>query len=117
MTAPPKTHEDDLASDLDGIDPAQRDEILAAFRGHDAVMAGEEFEVWPENWETVQIFLSLATQWNFTSSGEIIGLRYEAVFATMRLLNVATRKMPAIFQNLRIMEASALREIRKRGRK
>ena len=49
----------------------------------------EDFEVWDENWETVQMFLRAQTQWNVSMDG--------------------------LLERLQVMEATALTELRKRS--
>lgn len=71
-----------------------------------------EFEVDPDNWETVALFMQLQTQWRMGPAGAT-GLDYLAVEALFRILEVEDRQ--ARFQDLRVMEAAALRENQKMG--
>lgn len=73
-----------------------------------------DFEVWPENWETLIAFLSVSTQWrtaSFSGGGmapmQVIyqGLDYTAVRAGLEGLGIAAT--PAIWRGLRTMEAAA----------
>lgn len=72
------------------------------------------FDVWPENWETVQLFLAVQTQWRMAPMGGVVGLDYAAVDAAIRHLR---RPMtPELFAGLQIMEKAAIAELnRDRG--
>lgn len=67
-----------------------------------------DFEVEPENWETVVMFLRLSTQWRHGFNGPT-GLDYTAVESTFRMTGTAAT--PALFEGLQIMEFAALRTI------
>ena len=65
----------------------------------------KDFEVWPENWPAVEMFLRCQTQWRTTMSG-VCGLDYSAVEWLFRLYEVEDQQ--AVFQDLQVMEAAAL---------
>lgn len=67
--------------------------------------AQEDFEVWPENWDYVEMFLRVGTQWR-TGMGGPTGLDYTAVLAVIDLYQVEDRR--AMFEALGVMEAAAL---------
>ena len=74
-----------------------------------------DFEVWDENWETVQMFLRAQTQWNVSMDG-LVGLKYEVLLGSgglFDLYNVENRT--DVLERLQIMEATALTELRKRS--
>jgi len=74
-----------------------------------------DFEVWEENWETVQIFLRAQTQWNVSMDG-LVGLKYEVLLGSgglFDLYNVENRT--DVLERLQVMEATALTELRKRS--
>ena len=89
------------------------DEALAAF----GLVCVEEapdrsIEVWPENWKTVEVFVSMMTQWQTAGmNGTLVGLRYEALPAVMRYCAVPVADRGEIFHNLRSMERAALEAI------
>ena len=69
--------------------------------------------VWEQNWETVLMFLRMQTQWNVSMSG-FVGLKYEVLLGAgglFDLYNVNNRV--AMLEDLKIMEAAALKEINK----
>jgi hypothetical protein len=73
--------------------------------------AEEHFEIWPENWATLLVFLALETQWRkeITMTGHLVwhGLRYGEVETTIRLLgHQSDRRL--IFKGVTEMERAAL---------
>lgn len=72
-----------------------------------------------DNWTTLMVFLALSTQWRKEyagMSGELIyhGLAYNSVEATIRMLGYE-KETKSIFDGLRIMEATALPLLNRRG--
>ncbi|OZA18507.1 MAG: hypothetical protein B7Y02_01465 [Rhodobacterales bacterium 17-64-5] len=73
----------------------------------------EDFEVWPDNWATVEAFLFVSTQWRVVQQGGgmtpgstyWIGLDYAGVAAG--LAGAGMEAGAAIWRGLRIMEAAA----------
>jgi hypothetical protein len=73
------------------------------------------YEVFPENWRALQLFLALATQWRIcalsTMAGAHLvqtGLDYAAVEPAMRLLGVKRHRRAALFRQIQMMESAAL---------
>lgn len=66
----------------------------------------EHFEVWPENWEAVQLFLRLSSQWRYGAMGGVIGLDYPSVESVMRMLRVKDKA--TMLDELQVMERAAL---------
>lgn len=64
-------------------------------------------EVWPENLETVSVFLALATQW-MISDGNIYGLNYQSVQSVMVMMGVKRYKWPEVFSGIHTMEQAAM---------
>jgi hypothetical protein len=71
-----------------------------------------EFEVHPDNWATVEMFLRLQTQWRSTMNG-VIGLDYSAVQWLFRLYEVQDQR--ALLEDLQTMEVAAMQAINKQG--
>lgn len=65
-----------------------------------------EFEVWIENWDTVEIFCSMATQWRVNPFGGVAGLDYGALNSVMDIMQVRDKR--DVFASIRVMEATAL---------
>lgn len=68
----------------------------------------EDFGVWPENWQTVEVFAAMGTQWNRDAHGRKCGLRYEVLPTVEPRLGVKKSRRAGVFRNLRIMEVAAL---------
>lgn len=87
------------------------DEVVAARieANADAV----DFEVWPENWDTVEAFTFVCTQWRTESIGGglapgrvyWLGLDYAA--AAMGLDKAGLPNPPDVWRGIRVMEAAA----------
>lgn len=81
--------------------------LLADAKAFGVIMAEPEpveFGIWPENLETVQLFIDVQTQWRTTGSG-VIGLDYGVVLA-LASLNGATDPL-ALLRDLQVMEMRA----------
>ena len=72
--------------------------------------APDHFEVWPENWPAVEMFLRCQTQWRTTMAG-VCGLDYAAVQWLFRLYEV--KDQPAVLERLQVMEAMAVKILNK----
>jgi hypothetical protein len=95
-----------LKADLEGfgIDA----QAAAAWLGTDD--EPEYFEVLPENWLTLRVFLAMVTQWIWTGGMESrrAGLNYLALPIVYDALGVSTEDRPDVFEGLRVMEIEAL---------
>ena len=69
------------------------------------------FEVWPDNLESVNVFVAMATQW-IVGAGGTVGLIYGHIEPTLRLLGVPRKDWQRIFGELRTLEDAALEQIR-----
>lgn len=76
----------------------------------------EDFEIWPENWEALQIFNACASQWRHVSLGQNgslpTGIEYASLAAVMDIHRVMNRR--DCLERVQIMENAALQEYRKR---
>jgi len=68
------------------------------------------FEVWPENWAALQMFLRLQTQWNVGVNG-VIGLNYQSLEFLFRIYE--TKKPRKMLEKIRLIERGALDAIRR----
>ncbi|MEW6314633.1 MAG: DUF1799 domain-containing protein [Pseudomonadota bacterium] len=90
-------------------DEEQIDAALAAFGlVREGGLPDDSLGVWPENWQAVQVFADMATQWHIGPSGAYIGLRYEALAVVMQIHGVGKAQRRELFEALRIMETAAL---------
>ena len=64
-----------------------------------------EFAIWPENLETVELFMDVQTQWR-TTSGGVIGMDYGVVLSLLSLKG-ATDPL-AVIRDLQVMETRAV---------
>lgn len=71
----------------------------------DEATKSPHFEVWEENWETVEMFLRLQTQWRVGMQGPI-GLDYVAAKWLFSLYQV--EKPSEMLEDLQVMEAAVL---------
>lgn len=68
-------------------------------------------EVWEENWQVVEMFLRLQTQWRTSMSG-VVGLDYGAVQWMLRLYGVEDQR--SMLEDLQVMEGAALNMMNKK---
>lgn len=73
----------------------------------------QEFEIEPDNWNTVQTWLHVQTQWRHGFGGAT-GLDYTAVDVAMRRLRIEDED-GGIFAGLQVMEYGALRAMTAKG--
>lgn len=64
--------------------------------------------LWPDTAESYLIFCELDTQWRVGASG-IYALDYQGVEAALRLMGIPRRRWPALFDDIRTLEAGALK--------
>jgi hypothetical protein len=74
-------------------------------------VADQEVEVWPENWQTVDVFLLVSTQWRVSMSGPV-GLDYNVVFRLLDLQGLPTEEWKRLFEDIRVMESAAMTAMR-----
>ena len=67
------------------------------------------FEVLPENWPTIELFLAVCTQWRFGGMGGLLGLDYPAVDVAVRYLELTVG--PDSFAGLQVMEQTVVSEL------
>lgn len=75
-------------------------------------MRGDPVGVFPDCWESVDVFCAMSTQWRVGPGGPI-GLDYLALNTVMRLKQVPPARRSGVFNDLRVMESAALDEMSK----
>lgn len=70
----------------------------------------EAFGVLPENWNAVQVFFSLTTQWRVDRGGVLAGLRYGALEIVMAHQDAEPHDT---FARVQIMERAAVDQSRR----
>jgi len=87
-----------------GMEPSEINAIRKARKAAD-------FEVWEENWDIVEMFLRMQTQWN-VSMGGVSGLNYLSLDYLCRLYEV--KDPVALFEGVQVMELTALASLNKK---
>lgn len=75
----------------------------------DGDLDAEDFEVWIENWQSLNVFLACATQWRIlVGMGGMLyqGIDYQALVKVIDLLKI--RDASTIFNDIQKMEAAAV---------
>lgn len=72
----------------------------------------EDYEVLPENWQTVMLFLACQTQWRTGGMGGVVGLDYNVVFKMMQVYKVKDERQQ--LEDLQIMEGAVLSKMAKK---
>lgn len=70
----------------------------------------DDFEVFPDNWGIVEMFLRLQTQWRTSMSG-VIGLDYGAAEWLFRLYEVEDQR--TLLEGLQVMEGAVMKVLNK----
>lgn len=70
-------------------------------------------EVYESNWDVVQLFLRLQTQWHFSPTGHRAGLVYSSIRPVCKVMG--TPFTPEIFSDLQLMEITLINESLKHG--
>lgn len=78
----------------------------------EAARVPDEFDVWDENWDVVQLFLRMASQW-FISTGVRTGLNYQSLDFLFKLFNI--EKKLETFDDIQLMEYAALDAMKKKA--
>ena len=73
---------------------------------------GQMFEVFPENWQSINLFLDIQTQWRI-DQGVIFGLDYNAVAFIFKLKKKKIKKPLEILADLQVLEAKIVETINK----
>ncbi len=86
-----------------------------AFEAALAAAAGDKLvEVWPENWQTVGLFISVATQWRIGMGGPT-GLDYNVLFRILDNMGCSRDEWDQLFDDIRVMESAALESMRQQN--
>ena len=71
----------------------------------------DDVEVWPENWQAWTLFTDMRTQWRVGFSGRT-GLDYTPMFALMDRMHLSDDDWRELFDDVKVLEASAMRAVR-----
>lgn len=75
--------------------------------------APEAMEVWPENWDALNVMIGMGTQWRIGHNGPT-GLDYGALPFVMKMCGVPAADRNEAFALVRVMEAEALTQLAER---
>lgn len=78
------------------------------FAGNDAPLG-----LWPDSLQAITLFSALSTQWRISFNGPT-GLDYNVLPTVLRLHGIHRRDWPAMFDDIRAMEAEALKTMSKK---
>lgn len=88
--------------------PPQTDKAaLKAWGLDDDDIAPPAVLVWPENRQSVRVFIAARTQWRYATGGAS-GLDYSVLPELWRRMKVPPADRDDVFQDLQVLEAAAL---------
>lgn len=64
------------------------------------------FYVYPENWESLQLYLALQTQWFISPTGHRTGINYVSIHPVCRLMGIKMTR--ELFADLQLMELTQI---------
>ncbi len=68
-------------------------------------------EIWPENVESFNVFVSLTTQWIVTGMGHYMGIRYASIESALNLMGFNKKRKTELFEDIKTMQDAALEVI------
>ena len=77
-----------------------------------ALTEPQHFEVWPENWEAVFLFVRCQTQWHWRPDGQRSGLIYSELLAMGNLYQIDS--LSQVVEDVQVIEAEILSQGAKR---
>lgn len=77
----------------------------------------QHFDVLPRNWLAVQVFQDCCGQWLRDAAGQYMALDRKAVQASIELWPVPGKQRSDTFHRIRVMEAVALEEFKRRAKR
>lgn len=78
--------------------------------------SGPPVDVWPDNLQAVNLFISLSTQWRTGSSG-VVGLDYSVLYHKLDRLQLSDERYQEIEEEIRTMEGAVLDLMAERQKK
>jgi len=74
----------------------------------------KDTDVYPDNENSVLVFMDMLTQWRVGGMGGAVGLDYNVFPIIFKIRNIDEHEQPEVFDNVRIMERAALIAMRSR---
>ena len=78
------------------------------------IVEAQPVEVWPEHWQSMEVFAAMGSQVNVAGMGGVIGYRYEALPVVLECLGIAPADRREVFLNFRTLEVEAVRLLNER---
>lgn len=69
--------------------------------------AGEDVEVWPENWQAFRLLCDIRTQWRGAGMG-IIGLDYNVLYHKLDRMGLTPEQYDDLEADIQVMEQAAM---------
>jgi hypothetical protein len=91
-------------------DPSAEEAAMLGLTAEEA--SGPPVDLWPDNVQSVDVFMALVTQWHMGPVGPT-GLNYASLPEVWRRMKVPNDRRDEVFQDLRVMEMAALKKMRK----
>jgi hypothetical protein len=73
--------------------------------------SGPAVEIWPDNLQSVNFFISVCSQWRHNGF-TVTGLDYGVFPAVLRMTGIPRKDWASVFDDVRIMEDAALAQLR-----
>lgn len=86
-------------------------EAEAAAFGLTVEEASPPVEIWPDNIEAVNLFMSISTQWRVGMNGAT-GLDYNVLYHKMDRMKLSAERYEELEQEIGVMEIAALEKMR-----
>jgi hypothetical protein len=84
------------------------DEMIASMQPADV---DDDYEIWPENWDVMQIFLSMNADWSIAVGMSGIaynGIKTTAIESAFNIFRITNKNRLEYFEKIKIMERAAL---------
>lgn len=81
-----------------------------------ALLPDGSFAVWPENWQTLQLFWAVRRCWRMRPMGGLMGFDWSQVQSKLQLLGLNRRRMKREAGRLELMEDAVLTAVNKAAR-
>lgn len=79
---------------------------------YDPAAGAWRYDLWPDNWPAIRLFLSVSTQWRVGMNGPV-GLDYNVVFHELDRMGLERDEYDDLMGAIREIERTALDELRK----
>ncbi|MGC0155496.1 DUF1799 domain-containing protein [Chromobacterium vaccinii] len=67
----------------------------------------QDVEVWPDNWQAVQLLNRMSTQWR-VGFGGVVGLDYNVLYRMIDRLELSSKEIDQIESDIQLMENEVL---------